>query len=264
MNRIGKTAVIGAGSIGSALVKGWLKSGVDAASLVLTNHSVGKLKSFEAVGVRVSTDNVAALDADVLFLAVKPWVVESVVMELRDKLDYGRQVVVSLAAGVKNDALRSMFDRGDGRVPSLYCCIPNTAVAIGEGVSFLTHIAGGLDAMPVLRALLQKLGMVEVVDANLISAGTTLASCGLAYALRYVRAAVEGGVELGFRPQEAQRIVVQTVKGAAALLQSNGTHPEQEIDRVTTAGGLTIRGLNEMEHAGFTSAVIKGLKAGVK
>ena len=79
--------------------------------------------------------------------------------------------------------------------------------------------------------------------------------------MRYIRAAMEGGVELGFRPEEAARIVEQTVKGAATLLLTQGTHPEAEIDKVTTAGGITIKGLNAMEREGFTNAVIEGLKA---
>ena len=82
--------------------------------------------------------------------------------------------------------------------------------------------------------------------------------------MRYVRAAVEGGVEMGFYPKDALNIVLQTVKGAVELLQSTGENPETAIDKVTTPGGVTIKGLNAMEHAGFTSAVIKGLKAGLQ
>ncbi|WP_303037550.1 pyrroline-5-carboxylate reductase dimerization domain-containing protein, partial [uncultured Duncaniella sp.] len=92
-------------------------------------------------------------------------------------------------------------------------------------------------------------------------AATSIASCGIAYALRYIRAAMEGSVELGIRAPLAQEMIVQTLIGAASLLQEPGTHPETEIDKVTTPGGLTIRGLNAMEHSGFTSAVINGLKA---
>jgi pyrroline-5-carboxylate reductase len=79
--------------------------------------------------------------------------------------------------------------------------------------------------------------------------------------MRYVRAASEGGVELGFKAADAQRIVMQTMKGAVELLQASGMHPEAAIDLVTTPGGVTIRGLNAMEEAGFTHAVIHGLKA---
>ena len=110
-------------------------------------------------------------------------------------------------------------------------------------------------------ALFDELGCAMLVDEAQIAAGTALASCGIAYAMRYIRAATEGGVELGFRPAVAQKIVSYTVQGAAQLLLQSGSNPETEIDKVTTPGGITIKGLNEMEHCGFSSAVIKGLKA---
>jgi pyrroline-5-carboxylate reductase len=108
------------------------------------------------------------------------------------------------------------------------------------------------------------MGQTIITEERLLGAGTTLASCGIAYAMRYVRAASEGGVELGFKAGEAQKIVMQTMRGAVELLQATGMHPEAAIDLVTTPGGVTIKGLNEMEHAGFTSSVIRGLKAGAK
>jgi pyrroline-5-carboxylate reductase len=95
-------------------------------------------------------------------------------------------------------------------------------------------------------------------------AATSLASCGIAYAFRYIRAAMEGGVELGIRADEAKSIVMQTLRGAVDVLEASGAHPEAEIDRVTTPGGLTIRGLNAMEAAGFTHSVIEGLRASTK
>jgi pyrroline-5-carboxylate reductase len=82
--------------------------------------------------------------------------------------------------------------------------------------------------------------------------------------MRYIRAASEGGVELGFKADDAKKIVLQTLRGAVELLAETGLHPEAAIDLVTTPDGVSIRGLNEMEHAGFTSAVIRGLKAGIK
>ena len=109
--------------------------------------------------------------------------------------------------------------------------------------------------------LFAALGYVATIDEKQVPAATSLASCGVAYAMRYVRAAMEGGVELGFRPEEAARIVEHTVKGAVELLLSSGQHPEVEIDKVTTAGGITIKGLNAMEQAGFSAAVIEGLRA---
>ncbi len=116
----------------------------------------------------------------------------------------------------------------------------------------------------VVKALFNNMGRTLVTEERLLDAGMMLASCGIAYAMRYVRAAAEGGVELGFKADLAKEIVLQTMRGAVDLLQANGNHPEAEIDKVCTPGGVTIRGLNEMEHAGFTSAVIRGLKAGRK
>ena len=80
-------------------------------------------------------------------------------------------------------------------------------------------------------------------------------------AFRYIRAAMEGGVEMGIYPNVAKEVVIQTLRGAIDLLEANESHPEVEIDKVTTPGGITIKGLNEMEAYGFTNAVIKGLKA---
>ena len=100
--------------------------------------------------------------------------------------------------------------------------------------------------------------------AQNIAPGMMMASCGIAYVMRYIRAQMEGGVEMGFRPAEAQAIAMQTMKGAVALLENTGLHPEAAIDRVTTPGGVTIKGLNELDHSGFNSAVIRSLKAGLK
>ena len=131
-------------------------------------------------------------------------------------------------------------------------------------MTFVVPVAATEGQTAAVSSVFGAVGHTIVTEERLLAAGTTLASCGIAYAMRYVRAAAEGGVELGFRADEATAIVLQTVRGAVELLQAGGGHPEAAIDKVTTPGGVTIRGLNEMEHAGFTSAVIRGLKAGLK
>ena len=128
-------------------------------------------------------------------------------------------------------------------------------------MTFIAPIGATAEQTAMMEQIFDDLGKTYITDEAHLGAGTVLASCGIAYAMRYIRAAAEGGVELGFSADVAKDIVLQTVKGAVALLQANGNHPEAEIDKVTTAGGTTIKGLNEMEHAGFTSAVIRGLKA---
>ena len=126
-------------------------------------------------------------------------------------------------------------------------------------MTFLCPVNATDELTGQVKALFDEMGKTCICDETHLSVGMALASCGIAYAFRYIRAASEGGVELGFKARQSQEIVMQTLKGAVALLEAEGLHPEEAIDRVTTPGGLTIKGLNEMEHAGFTSAVIQGL-----
>ena len=163
-----------------------------------------------------------------------------------------------------SESILTWLDKGDLVQPKLFLAIPNTAIAVKESMTFLVPVTANSEETDTVLRLFDELGQCIVTEERLLASGTTLASCGIAYAMRYVRASVEGGVEIGFRASDAQQIVLQTVRGAVSLLQATGNHPETEIDKVTTPGGVTIKGLNEMENAGFTSAVIRGLKAGMK
>ena len=159
--------------------------------------------------------------------------------------------------------IKEWLDKGDGTMIPLFLVIPNTAIAVMNSMTFVVPVGASEEQTAIVKALFDEMGSTLITEERLLAAGTTLASCGIAYAMRYVRAASEGGVEIGFKADDAKAIVLQTVKGAVELLQANGNHPEAEIDKVTTPGGVTIKGLNEMEHAGFTSAVIRGIKAGM-
>ena len=128
-------------------------------------------------------------------------------------------------------------------------------------MTFIASVRSTKEKNEMVMDIFREAGEVMMVEERLIPAGTALASCGIAYAMRYLRAAMEGGVELGFYPKDAQQVVMQTMKGAVELLLAHGTHPETEIDRVTTPGGITIKGLNAMEESGFTASVIDGLRA---
>ena len=148
--------------------------------------------------------------------------------------------------------------------PPFFLVIPNIAIAQLASMTFMVPVGADDAQTAIVKGIFDEMGSTLITDFQHLAAGTTLASCGIAYAMRYIRAASEGGVELGFKADVAKDIVMQTVLGAVKLLQASGMHPEQAIDLVTTPGGVTIKGLNEMEHAGFTSAVIRGLKAGLK
>ena len=260
-----KIAIIGAGAMGGALADGFIKSGaVKPADISVANPTAQKLEHFALQGASVTTDNKTATEgADIVIIAVKPWLVEQVVNELKPVLNYTRQTIITVAAGISGSQFTAWLKKDDA-VPQTFIVIPNTAIAVLASMTFIVPVNATADTTTTIKALFDNVGQTMVTDERHLSAGMTLASCGIAYAMRYVRAAAEGGVELGFKADMAKDIVLQTMKGAVELLQANGNHPEAEIDKVCTPGGLTIRGLNEMEHAGFTSAVIRGLKASVK
>lgn len=247
------------------MTDGFIKSGaVKPADISVANPTAEKLEHFALQGASVTTDNkTAAEGADIVIIAVKPWLVEQVVNELKPVLNYTRQTIITVAAGISGSQFTAWLKKDDA-VPQTFIVIPNTAIAVLASMTFIVPVNATADTTAIVKALFDNVGQTMVTDERHLSAGMTLASCGIAYAMRYVRAAAEGGVELGFKADMAKDIVLQTMKGAVELLQANGNHPEAEIDKVCTPGGLTIRGLNEMEHAGFTSAVIRGLKAAAK
>lgn len=263
-----KIAIIGAGNMGGALARGLAKgSMISTSDIFVSNPSTAKLDALkeEFPEINVTTCNChAAASADIVILAVKPWKVTEVLNEIKPCLDYTRQAVASMVGGLSTAQLSEWLDRGDGVLPPTYLIIPNTAIATMSSMTFIASARSSEAQDRFLLDVFNELGVAMLVDEGLIPAGTSLASCGIAYALRYIRAAMEGGVELGFRADDAKRIVMQTLRGAADILAANGSHPEVEIDRVTTPGGLTIKGLNAMEAAGFTHSVIEGLRASTK
>lgn len=241
--------------MGGAVALGLHRLAKDVSLTVTTAHA-STLEKYASLGINGTLDNVAAAEgADVVILGVKPWLVQSVLEQIKPSLS--GKVLLSLAAGIPS-AQMAQWLSGTG-VKAAYTVIPNLAAEIGESMTFASAILGKADEL--VMSLFDKLGKTLIVDERRLQAGMMVASCGTAFALRYARAAMEGGVQLGLYPHEALEAVYQTMKGAVDLAASRGAHPEAEIDRVTTPGGITIRGLNAMEEAGFTAAVIAGLKA---
>ena len=249
--------------MGGATVEGMIKADYfDNKDLMVSDPAEVVLKKFSAQGIRTTTDNAAAAkEADVVMVFVKPWLVETVLKGIKDSLNPEKQILVVIAAGVKSASIQEWLG---AQCPPLFLCIPNIAIAELASMTFLVPVTTKSSHTETVKAIFDAMGNTLITDEAHLAAGTTLASCGIAYAMRYVRAASEGGVELGFKADQAKEIVMQTMLGAVKLLEASGLHPEAAIDLVTTPGGVTIKGLNEMEHAGFTSAVIRGLKAGAK
>lgn len=266
-----KITIIGAGNMGGAIARGLAKSGTFAEdAITCTARSAGTLEKLRSTnpGFNLLTDNVAAVNgADMVVLAVKPWLMQGVIEEIKFSLDLQKQIIVSVAAGISCGQLEEWLTAGVpqlGIAPVIFRVIPNTAVEVLESMTFIAAIREGMSQLQLIEQIFSKLGPTMVVAESQIAACTALASCGIAFAMRYIHASAQGGVEIGVKASDAQKIVEHTLIGAAKLLLEKGTHPASEIDKVTTPGGITIRGLNEMEHAGFTSSVIRGLKECIK
>jgi pyrroline-5-carboxylate reductase len=254
-----KIAIIGGGNLGTAIAEGLIVSGfVLPDQIMITKRNTQTLDALKQQGVEVSSDNTYAVRfADVVILAVKPFQVQEVLNNIKDDLNESKHILVSVITGVYIKDLHSIVQK---QLP-VFRAMPNTAIAIRESITCISHEHAKLDDLVFVQDLFNQLGKAIVIDEKLMDAATVLGACGTAYAMRYIRANIQGGIEIGFSAATASLIAAQTVKGAAELLLKHNSHPEQEIDKVTTPKGCTIAGLNEMEHQGFSSSLIKGLTA---
>ncbi|MDR2467309.1 MAG: pyrroline-5-carboxylate reductase [Prevotellaceae bacterium] len=260
-----KITVIGAGNMGGAIVEGAIKrSAVEAANVTVSDPSPQLAERLAREGVKVKYCAVnadAVAGADLIIVAVKPWTVEQVGREIAPFIDGSRQAIVSIAAGVAFARLEEFFSDGRQTTAGLFRVIPNTAIATGKSVTFVASRNASAKHAEQVRELFGALGAVFDIDESEMTACTALASSGIAYALRYVEAAVRGGEALGIDAARALEIVRKTVEGATSLLEAGGKFPDAEIAKVTTPGGITLKGLEAMERGGFSQSVVAGLMA---
>ena len=257
-----KIAIIGGGNLGTAIAEGLISSGFEKAEhIIVTKRNIATLKSLEEKGVMISNDNAEAIQyATWIILAVKPFQVKEILMQLKPHLDAKRHVLVSAITGIWIKDIQEIV----GNDFTIFRVMPNTAIAIQESITCICKHNADEEQVKYVNDLFDQLGKTVFIEEKLMDAATVLGACGTAYAMRYIRANIQGGIEIGFDAKTATLIAAQTVKGAAQLLLVKHTHPEQEIDKVTTPKGCTIAGLNEMEHQGFSSSLIKGIVTSYK
>lgn len=257
MKTIASLAVLGAGNIGLAVARGLVAGGsLPASRITLTRRHADKLQEVQNDGFVTTTDNLAAVAAnDLVILAVEPGQLNDLLAEIRPSLNVARHVLVSVVSGATCAEIRERT----GNAAAVVRAMPNTAIAVGESMTCLAAGAEDARGLDLARQVFSVVGATLVIDEELMSAATALCACGTAFFLRAIRAASQGGIEIGFHSNDALAMAAQTAKGAASLLLKRGLHPEREIDRVTTPRGATISGLNEMEHQGFSSALIRGI-----
>lgn len=257
-----KITIIGGGNLGGAIAKGLVKSKTIAPqNLTVADASQQALDALSPLGMNVTHDNIKAIsDADIVMLAVKPWFVNDVINEIKKDYKSENKIFISLAAGVTAEDIESLFEK----TMTVFAVMPNTAIAIGESMTCISSRNSTEEQQQLIQKIFSSMGEAIILPENMMGAATILASSGTAFALRYIRAAVQGGVAIGFNAKVATGIVAQVVKGAAELLIQNDSHPEEEIDKVTTPKGTTITGLTEMEKKGMSTAVAQGHIAAVQ
>jgi len=249
-----KIGIIGAGNIGCAIAKGLVAYGQMAPSdIFLSRKRNGLLIDQKKEGFLVTDNHSLVKESDLVILAVLPGEARKVILEMKEGLKSGNKILVSVVSAVSIQELNEWTDNGI----TVVRIMPSTAVEYGAS---MTCIAGDDEqSVDMVRELFESLGQTMVIKEHLMPAATILAACGIAFFLRVIRAVSQGGIQIGFHAEEAGKIAAQTARGAAELLMKTDHHPETEIDRVTTPMGCTISGLNEMEHFGLSSAMIKGI-----
>ena len=256
-----KVAIIGAGNMGGAIALGMAKGTiVDAKDIVVADPSQANLDRLKQQVPEMNTtaSNAEAVkDADIVILAVKPWLVEIVLKDLPLK---EQQILVSIAAGVSTEKLAGYTNNG----MTIFRLIPNTAISQMASMTFVTSNNATKEQQQQILDIFNEMGLAMPILEKDMGAATALASCGIAYALKYIHAGMQAGIEMGIYPKDAMTMVAQSMKGAAELILNNDTHPASEIDKVCTPGGIAIKGINELEHNGFSSAIIKAMKASNK
>lgn len=253
-----KATIIGGGNIGMALAEGLLQAGsCKAGDITITKRSASSTEGLKQRGFNVGFDNAEAIkDADAVFICVLPQQLDTALSQLRGSINLEKQLLVSVVTGAHTQVFRDKL--GDSL--RIVRAMPNTAMKVQASMTCLSAVNATDEDKAMVQSIFDTMGQCIWIPEDMMSAATALCACGIAFFLRTVRAASQGGVEIGFHAHDALKIAAQTAYGAARLLIANGTHPEEEIDKVTSPKGCTIAGLNEMEHQGLSSAFIKGIK----
>jgi len=254
--KFSKITILGGGNLGASIGKGILSiDDFSKENLIICEKRKQRVKYLQELGFKVIDSDIesSVREADLIIISVKP----QQFRKLLEELSYcvkPKQIIVSTVTGVSLNEIESII----GKHASVRI-MPNTAIEIRESMTCISHNNTSADQEKAIVEFFNQLGKTLVLQEELLDAVTVLGACGIAFALRFIRAATQGGIEIGFSAELSQFIVSQTVNGAARLVLENNSHPESEIDKVTTPQGITISGLNEMEHKGFSSSVIKGL-----
>lgn len=252
-----KIAIIGCGNLGYSILNGLLaKNTILPSNITVTKRNTKTLDHLVDKEIVVTSDNAKAIqESEILIVALKPYNILEILKALNTHFIPGKHILVSLATGISLSQIKEAIQVS---IP-VYRAMPNTAADVGMSMTCISTNNSDHNSTELIKECFNSIGDTIIIDEDLMDSATVLGACGIAYVLRFIRGMIQGGIEIGFDAKTATKIVTQTAKGAAELLIQRNQHPEYEIDKVTTPKGCTIAGLNEMEHNGFSSALIKGI-----
>ncbi len=254
-----RIACIGAGNMGSAMVRGMLRANVvSPARITLSNHKKAKLKTLKKeLGIRVTDDNAQAVQkADVVILAIKPQILPGVLSEIKDQACNGA-LFLSVAAGIPTSLIENLL----GGKTRVIRAMPNIAAAVGEAATALCpgKFARKKD-MRLARQLFETCGTVQEIKEELMDAVTGLSGTGPMYVFIIIEALSDAGVRMGLAREDATRLATQSVLGAARMVQETGQHPIYLKDLVTSPGGTAINALYSMEKTGLRAVLMEAVE----
>ncbi len=253
-----KITIIGGGNLGKSIISGLANSDLfEATSITVVDKSKYNLKEVEEkLGVSTSQNIIESIKGiKWVILCVQPRQLDAVLQEIKDSVS-SEQILISTVTGTSIKEINDVVPNN-----KVVRVMPNTGASKKLSMTCISANDDVKEELTMVKKMFDTIGETLVIEERLMQAATVLGASGIAFFLRFLRAMIQGGIQMGFHPHEAQIIAVQTAIGAATLVAENGTHPEREIDKVTTPQGCTIEGLNEMEHQGLSSSVIKGVMA---
>jgi pyrroline-5-carboxylate reductase len=246
-----KIAVIGAGSMGGAILSGLIAAGTAADSITASTATTQSAKALSdkfgiksfALDASPSANSDASQGADILLIAVKPAKVLATLEEIKASVKDGA-LVISVAAGVTTESMEQAI----GSKASVIRAMPNTPSIVGHGV---TGIAKGKSAndnqLALAKDLFETVGQVIVVDEEKINALSTISGSGPAYVFYFAEKLITAAKELGFTQKEADQMVRATFLGSATLLAASSETPEALRAQVTSPNGTTMEATNTFD-----------------
>ena len=251
-----KIGIIGGGNLGQSLANGLVNfADHNAGDISIFRRNEKHLSQLKNKGFITPNSNIELVQSnDIIFIAVLPQQINGVLDEISSAVSENK-LIISLVTSVEIDEIKSKLNGHENIVRAM----PNTAISLGQSMTCICASKGQETSLELVKSIFNKLGKAIIINENQMTSATALCACGTAFFLRAIRAAMQGGTEIDFHAEEALLMSAQTAKGAAMLLLENNSHPEEEIDKVTSPKGCTIAGLNNMEHSGFSSAFIKGI-----